>query len=50
VVNTTGATNPGSANPFYYAYAEFTVPVAEQAFGGCTGAWDYSSSWVAIDG
>ena len=29
---------------------EFTVPVAQQAFGSCTGGWDYSSVWPGIDG
>ena len=26
------------------------VPLAQQAFGTCSGAWDYSSQWVGIDG
>jgi hypothetical protein len=29
---------------------EFTVPIAQQAFGTCTGGWDYSSFWPGIDG
>jgi Peptidase A4 family len=28
----------------------FTVPTAQQAFGSCTGNWDYSSLWPGIDG
>jgi hypothetical protein len=35
---------------FYYLIADYVVPVAEQAFGACTGGWDYSSSWIGIDG
>ena len=35
---------------FYYLIADYVVPVAEQAFGSCTGGWDWSSSWVGIDG
>ena len=35
---------------FYYLIADYVVPVAEQAFGACTGGWDWSSSWVGIDG
>lgn len=29
---------------------EFVVPTAHQAFGACTGGWDYSSQWPGIDG
>ena len=29
---------------------EFVVPTAHQAFGSCTGGWDYSSVWPGIDG
>jgi Peptidase A4 family len=28
----------------------FVVPTAHQAFGECTGDWDYSSLWPGIDG
>ncbi len=28
----------------------FNVPVASQAFGTCTGGWDYASTWAGIDG
>jgi hypothetical protein len=28
----------------------FVVPTAHQAFGACTGGWDYSSLWPGIDG
>jgi Peptidase A4 family len=28
----------------------FVVPTAHQAFGACTGGWDYSSVWPGIDG
>jgi len=30
--------------------AEYTVPRAQQATGACTGGWDYSSTWVGLDG
>src|SRR5208337_4610060 len=33
-----------------YVYAEWVVPVAQQAYKICTGGWDYSSQWVGIDG
>jgi hypothetical protein len=39
-----------SSSSFVVALAEFTVPVAQQAFGRCDGTWDYSASWVGIDG
>jgi hypothetical protein len=35
---------------FYFLIADYVVPVAEQAFGACTGSYDYSSSWIGIDG
>jgi hypothetical protein len=40
------------ANPFAVEaiIGEFVVPTAHQAFGACTGAWDYSSQWPGIDG
>jgi len=31
-------------------YAEWVVPVAQQAFGVCNGIWDYSSQWIGFDG
>lgn len=33
-----------------YMFAEWIVPTAQQAFGACTGSWDYSSQWVGFDG
>jgi hypothetical protein len=39
-----------TAASFYFLIADYVVPVAEQAFGACTGGWDYSSSWIGIDG
>ena len=39
-----------TAASFYYLIADYVVPVAEQAYGVCTGGWDYSSSWIGIDG
>jgi Peptidase A4 family len=48
-VNLSGGSSYGSAS-FYYVLADFLVPVARQPFGVCTGDWDYSVSWVGIDG
>jgi hypothetical protein len=48
-VNYDGAQSYGSSS-YYFLYADFVVPVARQAFGVCTGSWDYESSWVGIDG
>jgi hypothetical protein len=44
-----GAKSYGSES-FYYVETDYVVPVARQAFGACTGSWDYGSSWVGIDG
>lgn len=33
-----------------YVFAEFVVPVAQQAFGTCDGTWWYGSQWVGFDG
>jgi len=30
--------------------AQYVVPRAQQAPGTCTGGWDYSSTWVGLDG
>jgi hypothetical protein len=48
-VDFSGATSYG-AKSFYYLVNHFTVPVAEQAFGACTGGWDWGSAWNGIDG
>lgn len=48
-VDFSGASSYGSSS-FYYLYAEYVVPIAEQAYGACTGSWDYSSAWIGIDG
>jgi hypothetical protein len=50
VVKFSGATSYNTSTSFYSIVADYLVPVAEQAFGVCTGGWDYSSSWVGIDG
>lgn len=50
VVDFSGATSYNSTSSFYYLIADYVVPVAEQAFGACTGGWDWESSWVGIDG
>ncbi len=38
------------ATSFYYLVTDFVVPVAQQAFGTCTGGWVYSAYWAGIDG
>jgi hypothetical protein len=48
-VDFSGATSYGSSS-YYYLVNKFVVPVAEQAFHGCTGGWDYGSAWNGIDG
>ena len=48
-VDFSGATSYGTSS-FYYLYSDFIVPPARQAFGACTGGWDFGSSWVGIDG
>ena len=35
---------------FVLGVGEFNVPVAQQAFGVCSGGWDYSALWVGLDG
>jgi Peptidase A4 family len=50
--NWSGTAYSNSSNPFTVEAIEgiFVVPTAHQAFGSCTGGWDYSSQWVGIDG
>lgn len=48
-VDFSGATSYGSSS-FYYLVNDYVVPVAKQAFGACTGGWDYGSAWNGIDG
>ncbi|HTD14222.1 MAG TPA: G1 family glutamic endopeptidase [Chthoniobacterales bacterium] len=50
--NWSGYSIYASTDPFRasYLYAYYIVPVAQQAFGACTGSWDYSAQWVGIDG
>ena len=38
------------ADSFYYVFADYVVPAARQAYGVCTGSWDFSSTWIGIDG
>jgi hypothetical protein len=33
-----------------YTSTEFVVPAVRQAFGACTGSWDYFSYWTGFDG
>jgi hypothetical protein len=35
---------------YSYVFAEWTIPFAQQAFGTCTGNWEYSSQWPGFDG
>ncbi len=49
-VDFSGAKSYNSTSTFYYIIGDYVVPVAEQAFGACTGSWDYEVSWVGIDG
>ena len=49
VVDTTTAHNYGSTS-FTSVEGFWVIPIAQQAFGACTGGWDYESSWVGIDG
>jgi Peptidase A4 family len=48
-VNYNGVTKYGSSS-FYYLFGDYVVPVARQAYGACTGSWDYGVTWVGIDG
>jgi hypothetical protein len=48
-VDFSGASSYGSSS-YYYLVNTMVVPVAEQAFGACTGGWDWGSEWNGIDG
>jgi hypothetical protein len=48
-VNTNGVTSYGSSS-FYYIFGDYVVPVARQAYSKCDGGWDWSVTWVGIDG
>jgi len=48
-VNTNGVTKYGSTS-FYYIIGDYVVPIARQAYSKCDGGWDWSVSWVGIDG
>jgi hypothetical protein len=48
-VDFSGATSYGSTS-FYYLVNNMVVPKAQQAFGACTGGWDWGSEWNGIDG
>jgi hypothetical protein len=49
-VKTNGVTSYNNTSSYYFLFADYVVPAARQAYGACTGGWDYSSSWVGIDG
>jgi len=42
--------DPAKPFPAEAIYSEFIVPIAQQAFGTCSGSWDYGSTWAGIDG
>jgi len=46
----TAVYNPADPFTVEAIIGEYTVPVAHQALGACTGGWDYSSLWPGIDG
>jgi hypothetical protein len=50
--NWSGYSIVDSKNPFKNGetFAQFTVPVAQQAVGACTGSTDHGSAWTGIDG
>ena len=50
--NWSGNSVVNNANPLpsVAVVGEFVVPTARQAFGSCSGGWDYSSLWPGIDG
>jgi hypothetical protein len=48
-LNYNGVGSYGTSS-YYFVYSDFIVPPAAQAFGACTGGWDWESSWVGIDG
>ncbi len=48
-VNLNGVTKYGNSS-FYYIIGDYVVPVARQAYSRCDGTWDYSVTWVGIDG
>jgi hypothetical protein len=50
VVDSAGATYFNNTGSFHIVVGEFVVPVARQAYGVCTGGWEYSSSWTGLDG
>src|ERR1700728_3943515 len=55
VVNTLPLKSYSATKSFYYVTADFSVPVAKQAFNGsggtiCDGGWDIASDWVGLDG
>ena len=45
----TGASGTFASNNSFI-FAEWVVPIAQQAFGVCNGTWDYSSQWDGFDG
>ena len=47
--NWSGYLNTNGAQ-FTSVFAQYVVPRAQQAPGTCTGGWDYSSTWVGLDG
>jgi len=52
--NWSGYANYNVSGPFSgnysFVFAEWVVPFAQQAFGTCTGGWEYSAQWPGFDG
>jgi hypothetical protein len=48
VVDFSGATSYNSSSTYYYIYSDYVVPAVKAA--SCNAVWEYSSSWVGIDG
>ena len=46
----TSGVNSYTLGSFDLAVAAFNVPIAQQAFGTCSGGWEYSALWVGLDG
>jgi hypothetical protein len=45
-----GSVTSFGPNSIFVLYGEWVVPIAQQAFGACTGGTDYSAIWMGIDG
>ena len=41
---------PIGSSSYYYIIGDYVVPVTRQAYSKCDGGWDWSVTWVGIDG